>query len=711
MMKIKCLLFGMFFCQVLLAQHTIENNRTLEWADYYYINQEYEKALSHYSKVGAYIPLRSRRNFSKIYAHKGQLQNAAQILRPLVDSDSAEVKDYYYFASYLTNNDKLRDEYRQKAIRLPIEEYPQSPKDNHPNSYTFQPLSLNTEGSEFGAHLIEKNNAKYIIYSQKQSKEYTKGLEKKFLSNSPIYNLYQAEWDNKTLQAQSSEAFPFGLNSVFQDGPSSWDPNNKVLYFTRSTQSSHKQKTTELDLYIWTFNGSEKQIARPLPINIEGYATVHPAVSSQKNRLYFASDRPGGFGGMDLYYVDLLGNESYGSPVNLGPDINTEADEIFPFAYYADYLFFSQKNTNGNLSPKLAINTVDVRWHVMDLHTPFESDGDDFSFWFDAQLEYGLFSSNRDSGKGEDDLYTFKFTPKMTGVEDRYSYNPVDTLIVSQQGVLKNDNTHMMSHDPLTALFPKQAELLEDVRHGTLKLNSNGSFLYKNTTPLVVKDSFVYAIKSKYGQSPAIKVLLQRSEVDLEELPQNIQKTFLPIFYEFDKSNLLVDYKDRVDAVVAAMKARPEMIVALSSYTDCQGSKQYNLKLSQKRNQTIIDYVRQHIVKGDRIFGEGFGESTIVGNKSLDYLIVGGSFEAINKAQDQQKIFQVLGFPAQIKKSVGNRFQVIVGQANSFAEAQQMVDTLNEKGHKVWVNKCDCCKLTEEEHLQNRRTDFKIIRL
>jgi hypothetical protein len=163
--------------------------------------------------------------------------------------------------------------------------------------------------------------------------------------------------------------------------------------------------------------------------------------------------------------------------------------------------------------------------------------------------------------------------------------------------------------------------------------------------------------------------------------------------------------------VVAAMKAQPEMIVALSSYTDCKGTKEYNLKLSQKRNQSIIDYVRQHIVKGDRIFGEGYGESTIEGNKSLDYLIVGGSFEAINKAQDHQKIFQALGFPTQIKKSVGNRYQVIVGQANTFAEAQQMVDTLSEKGHTVWINKCDCCKLTEEEHLQNRRTDFKIIRL
>ena len=89
----------------------------------------------------------------------------------------------------------------------------------------------------------------------------------------------------------------------------------------------------------------------------------------------------------------------------------------------------------------------------------------------------------------------------------------------------------------------------------------------------------------------------------------------------------------------------------------------------------------------------------------------GMAFEAMNNAQDQQKIFQALGFPTQIKKAGRNRYQVIVGQANTFAEAQHMIDILSEKGHQVWINQCDCCKLTEEEHIQNRRTDFKIIRL
>ena len=135
MMKIKLLLFGLFFCQGLLGQESIKYPRILEWADYYFMNEDYEKALSHYSQVREFLPLRSRRNFSKVYAQMGQLQKAAQTLKPLVDSDSADVKDYYYFASYLTDNEKLKDEYRRKAIRLPIEEYPQNPIDTVTSSY------------------------------------------------------------------------------------------------------------------------------------------------------------------------------------------------------------------------------------------------------------------------------------------------------------------------------------------------------------------------------------------------------------------------------------------------------------------------------------------------------------------------------------------------------------------------------------------------
>ena len=218
----------------------------LEWADYYFINEDYDKALWIYLKLGDSLPLKSRRNLSKVYAKEERLKKAAQTLRPLVDSDSAEVKDYYYFASYLTGNDKLRDEYRLKAIKLPIETPSLEEIDSIKSSYDLIPLSINSEESEFGAHLISKN--KILIYSQKQSEDYTKRLNRKIRSKYPIYNIYQAQWDSKNLKASQPKAFPLGLNSVFQDGPSSWDSETEILYFTRSAQTIKKQKNVQLDL-------------------------------------------------------------------------------------------------------------------------------------------------------------------------------------------------------------------------------------------------------------------------------------------------------------------------------------------------------------------------------------------------------------------------------------------------------------------------------
>ena len=114
-----------------------------------------------------------------------------------------------------------------------------------------------------------------------------------------------------------------------------------------------------------------EKTASPLSINLNGYSTLHPAVSSSNRRLYFSSDRPGGYGGMDLYYAAILPNNSLGVPVNLGPDINTPADEIFPFVYDEKFLFYSAKSNAGKMNLKLAINSVDIRWHVRNLPNPF----------------------------------------------------------------------------------------------------------------------------------------------------------------------------------------------------------------------------------------------------------------------------------------------------------------------------------------------------
>ena len=306
---------------------------------------------------------------------------------------------------------------------------------------------------------------------------------------------------------------------------------------------------------------------------MNGYSTLHPAVSPKNRRLYFSSDRPGGYGGMDLYYVAILPNNSFGVPVNLGPDINTPADEIFPFVYDEKFLFYSSKSDEGKMNLKLAINSIDTRWHVRNLPNPFNGENDDFSFYLNNGLDYGFLSSNRPNGKGDDDLYGFRFTPKIDGLPDKYTYSPTDTLIVSTNGVLVNDEKQLFANDPLTALFQKKIELSQNVKHGKIKLNSNGSFLYKNNAPLKEIDSFSYVINSKFGKSNPVKVILDRSTISLDQLPKNLQQTFLPIYYNYNDSDLLLNYKNRVDAVALAMDQNPQLVVEVSSYSDCRGKR------------------------------------------------------------------------------------------------------------------------------------------
>lgn len=709
MMKKYFLFIGLLFYNALIGQNKSSIDRTAEWGDYYFINGVYEKAIAKYLSLDDKIPDDTRRNLAGAYAKIGDLKKAEKTLQPLVDSNDAAVIDYYRFASYLTENKRLRDEYRRKALKLPIENTIHKADRNYKSPYKLVNLESNTSSSEFGAYLIEDKNNPQLIYAKKQSKKYNRGLKNKIKSKSDIYNLYGASFDADQLKVGEQTPFPQGINSAFQDGPASWDPLTNQFYLTRSSGNFKKKEVIQLDLYVLDYSPSEKKIAQPLNINMIGYSTMHPAVSSTNRRLYFSSDRPGGFGGMDLYYSTILPNNQLSSPINLGPDINTTGDEVFPFVYDEKFLFYSSKLPKGNMKLKLAINTVDIRWDVRTLPNPFNNGSDNFSFYLKQDLDYGFLSSNRPKGKGKDDLYVFRFTPQMKGIKDEYRYNPIDTLIVSSKGVLVNDNKKLLANDPLSGLFPKKATLVQTVKHGSIKFNSNGSFLYKNNAPLREIDSFSYVLSSKYGKSEPVKVLLRRSLVSTDELPKAVQKTFLPIYYNYNETDLLLNYKNRVDAVVASMNANPNMVVEISSFSDCRGKREYNLKLSEQRNQTIINYIRSGIDKPARVFGKGYGEDEVKGNTTKDYLILGGSFNSLVSAKEIRKKLIAIGYQPKIKVNASGMHQVIIDETNSLTAGNKISDDLKNKGIKNWVSPCGCCQLSEEAHQLNRKTEFKII--
>ena len=181
------------------------------------------------------------------------------------------------------------------------------------------------------------------------------------------------------------------------------------------------------------------------------------SISPSGQKLFFASDRPGGYGGMDLYYVEI-NNGQFSEPNNLGPDINTEGDEVFPFAYSETQLFFSSngKEGVGQLDIYFAENKIEKRWEAYLLGKDINTPKDDFSFGLNSAMSLGYFSSDRLGGSGAMTFILFHLRPKLV-IEDRYTFIPSDTLIVASNGILKNDMAELNQKDPLQRLIEKQA--------------------------------------------------------------------------------------------------------------------------------------------------------------------------------------------------------------------------------------------------------------
>ena len=660
----KILLFTFLIFSSLNAQikENSLNEKILAWGDYYFFNKKYEKAISFYLDYEGELPDKNIRNLARAYFEIGRVDDAEKSLKPIVDSDFAEVIDYYHYTNYITNNQSLKDEYIEKALKLPIknkmDSNENSSEDLAKDQYALNNLEINTENSEFGAYYLNHPSSPGMIFSKVQPDEYNKAFKKRFRSLYPVYNLHKSDFDEKSFKVNSSTAFPNSINSLFQEGPASWDEKSDILYFTRSSKAIGEKNIIELDIYSIKYSDINSTIAFPIPINLQGYSSMHPSVSASDNKLYFASDRPEGFGGMDIYSSDILPDGKFGPVINLGPDINTAKDEVFPFIFNERFLFYSSTEGDGDvlnvvgdkfgntetsieegerekLDIKMAINVIENRWEIHSLNSPFNSpDNDDFSIYISNPLQFGLLASNRSDGKGDDDLYAFKFTPKIVGEDDNYKYKTNDTLAISFEGVLLNDIKKMFLNDPLTALFEKGVKIIQSTDFGYLKLNNNGSFIYKNNNQLEKADKFTYVINSDFGSSDPITVTLER-----EDMPK--LKPLLPIFFDFDKFTLLEKYKDRLDAVVKTLNSYPEIKIQVNSYADCRGSNDYNLKLSIKRNESVLNYIRQRIEKSERVFGEGLGEENI--------------------------------------------------------------ESLSIK------NECPCCSITEEVHQKNRRTEFKII--
>jgi len=401
------------------------------------------------------------------------------------------------------------------------------------------------------------------------------------------------------------------VNSKFHESSLIYTTDYKkdtVIYFTRNNYFKNK-KTYSLDHYlnlkIYRAQQNDKGewvVNKSLPINSDHYSTGHPYISPDGKRLYYTSDRPGGFGGTDIYYSEIHERGRIGQPINAGPKVNTEGDEMFPYINSEGRLFFSSDGHVGFGLLDIYSTVLDENNMIIDvinLGKPVNSENDDFGFFAHEDGINGYISSNREGGKGGDDIYKFVFTPELAlegYVTDGINNMPLNNVSIS----LRDQNSNDLVGEALT----------DDKGYYRMYINRNRNYVIEAVRKTHPK-------KNVYFNSYALPLTtkLMRQDIVLDPIMDvKVLAGLNKIYFDFNKSNIRPDAAEELDKVVKLMTVTyKEMIIKLEAHTDPIGSHAYNDRLSEARAKSTYEYLIQNGVKKEQIVSyKGFGERLLV---------------------------------------------------------------------------------------------------
>lgn len=380
------------------------------------------------------------------------------------------------------------------------------------------------------------------------------------------------------------------LNSEFEDGTPNVSPDFTTLYFTRCK----KGKNQQLGCQIYSSSANGMEWGEPkieLEAMGDSVTTAHPAISPDGLTLYFVSDMPGGLGENDIWKVSRDSERGdWGSPVNLGEQINTPGNELYPFMHGDGALYFSSDSRVGLGGLDIYRATLDETntWRLENMKPPINSPEDDFGIVFEAEVERGFFSSAR-KGRGNDEIFSFVLPPlefSVTGVvkDER------------NDQILQNSTVKSVGSDGITVETNTGEE-------GTFK------FMLKPGTDYVFIASQPGYLNGKEREST--RGLDQSRDFEVTIYLASITQVIeLPnIFYDFAKWDLRPESMVSLDNLVETLNDNPNVTIELMSHTDSRGTPADNLELSQKRAQSVVDYLISKGIAGDRLQARGYGES------------------------------------------------------------------------------------------------------
>jgi outer membrane protein OmpA-like peptidoglycan-associated protein len=610
MKKVKILCIAI----VLISSSAFGQTARQKRADRQFNSFSFVKAIETYEKLvdTSFNMHYAMRKLGDAYVMLREPEKAMDIYKQVVQQPNVPSEYYLYYAQMLRANGEYKEskewmkKYRESGNDTDsrVKEFFKnndlaSAIFNSSEKNTLYKLGLNTEFNEFGGVAYDKG----IVFASSRDE----GVSVKRLyawDEQPMLDMYQVNSEKGSEEATSP--LTGEVNTIHHDGPASFTADGKKMYFSRNNY--HESKKIQDDsgimhvgIYSADLVDGEWTNVTASNLNNAGYLVYHPSVSADGSKLYFASDMPGGIGGTDIYVSDINADGTFGEPINLGPFVNTEGNESFPFIHNSGTLYFSSDGHVGmGLLDVFAVvqDESGAIVNVINLGDPINSKKDDFAYYLSEDGFKGYISSNRKGGQGGDDIYGFDRIPPlwMRGqIFDDANGQPVAGAKV----VLARENGEELAY---------------------FMTGPDGSYehLIPRDAQFVLKGS-----KEKYqpvSKDFSSKGLDKKTEiiVDLNIALKPVEDVVLLadlgiIYFDLDKYNIRPDAAAELDKVVALMNKYPGMVIRLESHTDSRANDQYNIVLSNNRAKSTYEYIIANGIAAERITKyEGFGETQLV---------------------------------------------------------------------------------------------------
>ncbi len=608
-----------FFC--------VAQQKKLEQAEKSYERYAYvdvQKVLLKVAEKG----YRSADLFQKLgnsYYYNADYANAVKWYGELVNDDVNGLDPEYYFRfsqslkaveQYELADEFMNKFYTAKGEDLRAKNYQEEPEylrkiDLQSGRYKVKNITANSVYSDFGpAYFGER----LLFASARDTGVFAKRVHE--WNNKPFLDLYVGKIAEDSGEVEKLRKFNRRLNTKFHESTPVFTNDLKTVYFTRNNYTNgnfKKDKNGTNKLKIYTSKRVKKTVwTKPteISLNSDEYTVSHPALSPDNKKLYFSSDMPGGYGHTDLYVVDIAEDGTLGEPKNLGPKINTEGREAYPFISKSGSLYFASNGHIGLGGLDLYVSKSDTNGNfneIYNLGKPANTPQDDFAFIINEETKTGYFSSNREGGQGDDDIYKF------IQLEDIRE----DCEILLNGTVVDKDTKELLPGAEIS-LYNEKNNIVEKVKVGEAATFSFVTECDKTYFLRATKES--YTTEEELVSTPTanetLEVTLELEKTIKEaKIGQDLGKilNLNPIYFDFDKYYIRQDAAVELAKVIAVMQEYPAMKIDVRSHTDSRGNDEYNMVLSSNRNKSTIDYiVEKGKINRDRLTGKGYGESQLV---------------------------------------------------------------------------------------------------